>query len=439
MSNAHPSPKTAFGRLNFPFTTGIYLAVNAISDACLLIDGPTCCFYKAENIQGNHDLHSTLLDCRGDHRIINTNLDLENIVLQRREEIAVRLRYLDEREDCRLILLASMPMAALVGVQYDTIIRDLAGSKPIGIIPSGSLSGNWLDGYGETLHTIAKRIDLNQPQPQPDKVALIGYFMDRCEEDHQGNLHEIKRMLSALSLEPVSIWLDGSGLDSLEAVKDAGTLISLPYGRKAATTLSERLSVPLIQLGLPFGLEGTSEWLRKVGTKMDREQQAEDFIDSELSQLVPKFEWLVPACFLERRIAILGEPCLSWYIALFLSELGCQVTDVVALGSESFWGVEKTWPCEVHYEPDYQWFHELYEKLATKQQVDLLITNSQYLPAYKRYGIPFLEFGYPNHLGHALYDAPFMGFRGAARFAEQVANRISLFRALKAEPDQSSL
>ena len=49
-------------RINFPFMHGLYLGINAVRDAYLLVDGPNCSFFKAEHIHGGHDFNSTLLD-----------------------------------------------------------------------------------------------------------------------------------------------------------------------------------------------------------------------------------------------------------------------------------------------------------------------------------------------------------------------------------------
>jgi hypothetical protein len=42
--------------LNLPFSIGVYVAVNALPDAFLFMDAPSCAIAKAKYIYGNHDL-----------------------------------------------------------------------------------------------------------------------------------------------------------------------------------------------------------------------------------------------------------------------------------------------------------------------------------------------------------------------------------------------
>lgn len=54
--------------LSFPYNLGVLLALNAVSDAYLVLDGPGCSFYRGMMIHGRHDWSSTLLSADGWHR-----------------------------------------------------------------------------------------------------------------------------------------------------------------------------------------------------------------------------------------------------------------------------------------------------------------------------------------------------------------------------------
>ena len=66
--------------MNYPTLLGVYLAVNALKDAYVLVDGPDCAFYKAHFIHGRHDLNSTLLRISGRHRVAFTNICSRGVV-----------------------------------------------------------------------------------------------------------------------------------------------------------------------------------------------------------------------------------------------------------------------------------------------------------------------------------------------------------------------
>ena len=55
-------------RLAYSYMVGVYLAVNAIRDARLVVEGPDCTYMKAQYVQGNHDVLSTLTSVSGYHR-----------------------------------------------------------------------------------------------------------------------------------------------------------------------------------------------------------------------------------------------------------------------------------------------------------------------------------------------------------------------------------
>jgi len=61
-------PKT----YTLPYQLGVYLAVNAVPDACLVVDGLNCALPKADLLAGNHDLNSTLFSPLGRHRLVAT-------------------------------------------------------------------------------------------------------------------------------------------------------------------------------------------------------------------------------------------------------------------------------------------------------------------------------------------------------------------------------
>ncbi|MEK7384438.1 MAG: nitrogenase component 1, partial [Elusimicrobiota bacterium] len=298
-------------RLSPPYLQGAYLALNAISDAYFLGDGPNCLFAKAEHIHGRHDLFSTLLSCRSEHRIHHTGVNVFNIAGNFEAEIAAALRRIASWPGCGAIFMGSMPMCSIAGTDYERIMREAlsAGGKPAYLIPQRlGLSGDWLDGYAAVLEVMASGMDLEGAAPRPENVAIVGYLMDRNEGEHRGNILELERMLRALGLNPVSIWLSGKPYEGLRDVRQAGTILSLPHGRKAAAVLAGRLGARLIEAELPFGLEASRRFVEQLGREFGREGAAADFIAKELDAAVPRLEWSVPHVFLHRRFAFAGDP-----------------------------------------------------------------------------------------------------------------------------------
>ena len=168
-------------------------------------------------------------------------------------------------------------MCAIVGTDYERILREaLEGSSiPSFIMPRRSaVSGDWLDGYAAVMEAMATGMDLDDAKPEPKTAALVGYMMDRNEGDHLGNLREMERIFIALGLGLTTIWLSGRPYADLRDVRRAGKIVSLPYGRRAGKILSRRLGVPVVEAGLPFGLEATRRFVELLGREFGCEAAA---------------------------------------------------------------------------------------------------------------------------------------------------------------------
>jgi nitrogenase molybdenum-iron protein alpha/beta subunit len=416
----------------YPYSLGIYLVVNSIPDSYLVMDGPTCCFYRADFIQGNHDMSSNLLNCSGLHRVLNTCADVDNIVLDRSGAVREILENLRDNPLCKCIFTAALPMSYLTGVQYDAIIREVedGSGAPIYLMPHRSLQSDWLAGYADSLKAIASNLDVSGGDQRPDRVGIIGYFMDRGEEDHLANIREMKRLLAALSLRTVSIWLSGEPFDALRQIRDAGVIIALPHGREAAQTIADRTGARLLETALPFGLEGTSNWLREVAAFTGKEAEAENFIAEELGQAARKIEWILPNGFIGRRFLPVCDPHLIGGFVDILRELGGEVTLAYATGEGSLLEEEHS-GVQIVRRMDLARLDGDIQRLQREGGLDLAVCNTFFLGIFQRLGIPFLEFGFPSHTEHCLYSRPYLGYRGYLSLVEQMYNRMQLFRMLK--------
>lgn len=426
-------------RQSYPFMVGLYLAVNAIADAYLLVDGPDCAHMKTQYIQGNHDWLSTLTDISGLHRVSNTALHPFHMAGSREDELVDKLTRIASFKDAGVVLVSPMPMAAITGVDYDRLARivdEKASQCPVAHIPGRSLSGDWLSGYGLALSTIAKTMDLSEARPHPERVALVGYLMDRNEGDHQANLRDLATLLSGLGLELCSTWLSGGPYDDLKNVREAGLIISLPYGRRASRILSKRLDVPLLETALPFGLDGTTQWVRAVASATNRNDRGEEVIDAGLLRATPPLQWVVPAVFLHRTVSFIGDPHLLEGFLSLTAELGCRHGPmVVTAGAGHSPALDRQQnELSIVFQPTRTKLMEHLEPLR-RNSVDLIVTNSSGCSLIGG-STPVLEFGFPSYFTHALYQRPFLGFDGALAFIDSMANALRTIDLLRLARDR---
>lgn len=425
MTDLENRPPTAFGdRLNLPFSTGLMLAANAIDDVALLVDGPGCIMAKARQIHARHDLCSTVLSCVGDHRILDSRIDVFRIATTYEPLLTEGLDELALRSGIGMVMLSSLPLDTIAGTDYERIAREASSrcSIPIIWVPERSLAGDWLTGYSAALLGLAKDMDLSDASPRPGSVAVVGYLMDRLEGDHRGNIAELGSLLNGLGLDMVSLWPSGGNLDSLRAVRHASAVISLPHGREAARTLAERLSIPLIETDLPFGLDGTRRWLETLGEALGCQPQADELCDQQFGSVIPRLEWVVPQVFLGRRFVYVGDPHYGTSLTHLLEELGATIPELFLVGQKESLpeelAVSLSAGRQIWFEPSQELLLRRWKELSKDAGLDLLITSGL---GYDRLQptVSWMEWGFPSPCTHFLRDQPFLGFHGALAFLER--------------------
>lgn len=394
--------------VRMPFTVGVYLAVNAVPDARVVVDGPDCLFFKAEFVHGTHDLHSTLLDAASRHRVIHTVADTNNVVVDREDLITDLLRRVASEPEVGVVFVTALPMAAITGSQYDRLARIVRSEtgKPVLEVAAKSLEGDWLDGYAEVLAALASGIDLAPDPMDEDAVALVGLLLDRTEADNLANVLELKRLLEgSLGLRVASVWPSNRSVARLSRAGTARTIVSLPYGRKAARVLARRTGAALVEAEVPLGLRGTAEFLRAVAGATGREGLAEDVIRAEEGACAPLLRRASDRVLRGRRIGFIGDPYLAPRLAELVADLGAVPAGHVSTKYPPPDG--PGWPGA-----------ESLEEGA----VDLCLTTTLGTEILGRRRVPHVDFGFPSYGRHALATIPTLGYRGALQIAQMLAH-----------------
>ena len=412
-------------RITSPYLIGVYLAMNAVPDAYLFLDGPNCFPLKSPSVQGNHDWRANLSNVSGFHRVVTTEVHPSTVVFSREKLFLEMLHEMAAYEGTGGIFMSARPMAAITSLDYDRVCakaRDMI-DLPIMHLPAKSLSSNWLGGYAQAQLAYARQVDLSDAAPAPGKVAVVGYLWDRNEGDHEGNLAELKRMLAALDLDLEVVWFSGQTFEELRRVRNVGAIISLPYGREAAQVLAERLDVQIVEADLPFGFGGSERFLETLGAAFGKEKEAAAFTAAELATYVPRLEWVIPFSLQNSRIGFIGDPHHFAGVWDILEMVGAN------LGFAGFTcekhqlpGVPPGYPPEqLYFEPTQKFLTDFVPQQIREEGLDLLITSNV---GTKLGNVPTMEFGYPSYFTHALAPRPFLGFVGTAVFVENMVNTI---------------
>ncbi len=400
-------------RLRNPYLVGVYLGINAVPDTALVVDGPDCLFFKAEYVQGTHDLHARLLDPAGRHRVAHTLADTVNVVLDREPQVRDLIARVGARADVSVVLVSALPMASITGSQYDRLAREVAPAigKPVLDVPARSLQTDWLDGYAEVLAALARGIPLESGGLDKDAVAIVGPLVHRLEGDAMADVAELARLCrDGLGLQVAAVWPSGVPVARLAPAGRAATVVALPGGRKAAALLARRTGASLVDVPVPFGTAATDAFLRQVGMATGRSRQAEATIvaGADRARSEARRAGVPPGT----RLAFVGDPGTAAGFAGLAEDIGAVPVACVSSGHP---------PVAVGGLPGV-------EALVGPEDVDLCLTGSRGVEACIDRGIPFLEHGYPSYGTHALTPRPSLGYAGVVGMAERVANRLRWWR-----------
>ncbi len=374
-----------------PFLNGVYIAVDAIAGAYLIVDGPYCATNKAE-MQYCHNLRSRLLPQLGHNKIAHTGEpdareEVQSLSTDRTAHVESVFTKVCGQGDAEIVLATSFDFHDLLGFP----LREIAqrhGKTAAGLvchIPSKSLGGTWLDGYAGACAALARELRLRPGKGSPDAVAVVGYLQDRDEPDNAGNLRELRRLLGALGLKVVSVWLSGGGRRELEAAEGAGLVLSLPYAREAAASVAQRIKAKLCVVDLPLGLGATERFLKTVGAASGRTGKAKSFAAAESALAVKDTEGHVMKLVAGRSAQIRQEdPELTLRLEELCGELGLAVT-------------------------------------APGDRVEGKVLCFAPAAGGPTQGLVHVPLGYPNYIEHPVGERPFLGYTGFRQLVDRVA------------------
>jgi nitrogenase molybdenum-iron protein alpha/beta subunit len=279
------------------------------------------------------------------------------------------------------------------------------------------------------LLALATNIDVSGGELDPRKIAIVGNLMDRTEADHVANVREMERIAKALGLDLVTVWLGNQSYAQLSEIRDAATILAFPLGLKAARAIAHRTGAKVVEVQAPFGLTRTRRMIDKLAAATGTEDAARAFVEKELSELVPRLEWVVPHVFVGKRIGFSGPPDLFGGFVQIVNDLGAEVAHLSAPCFPNHLQEDLSNDCDDFpspiFSPKQRAQRDEWARLCPGG-IDLVLGNTELLSAMDECLRPpvSLEFGFPSFFDHALSDRPFLGFKGWISFVDRMANAL---------------
>ncbi len=417
------------------FIDRLLLVTHAVPDSALVIDCADCGADKFSMIGGQHDQSSSLTHWSHKPRARFSNLRANDMVMGTERKLREAVLETIERRGSSAVFLVQSSAVQLIGSDHETVARDIEEQTgvPVMVVPSKALSGDYLDGLAAGLELLAAKLPLAEPGGRAEAIGVVGSPFDRFEQDQAGNVRECARMLDGIGFAQRRMWLDGSDTKALGHVGEVGTLLALPLGRRAATKLASRAGARKVDApALPIGIEASVSWVRAVSEALGCKERGEAFIERELDGLVPRLERAVHRTFMGRRAAVIGDPDFVAQMTGYLAELGVSSSVVAVLARREKALEEARRQVRAHgqepiflADPSFVDVEGPLRQRFANQEIDFIVGSGAARDAAKPDRIPYLEIGHPCYVRHALADAPFVGFRGAAWIADQLFNMLS--------------
>ena len=431
--------------------TGVSIAAHAIADAFLLLHSGVGCKHKATTQLSTHDWARGVVS-----REAWTEVGDASLIAGSADRIAPYARAWKERMHPGVMLLVSVTFLDLTGDDFADEVRKLdeafvAQSPPSRaiLVKAPGYAGDLWTGYSAATLELVRRVDWSAPPDRPTQVSILGYFFDRYEGDHVGNLAQIGTLLKHLGLELGPVFLSGASWADLTAAPRARTTLLFPYAADRRKALERTTKRQLHGVDLPIGIRSTSAWLRRVGHAAGVDPARVEAVVGHQERATRERIGALVDRLRGQRVAVFADlPLLAGTLAL-LDEFGIEAVTVgirghsqggrsdLAAAMERLGAPPLPDACAIHENPSIALVRESLRALLRAQRLDGVIGSATdmnaltSLPPEEFFGVqgvadperrgPFrLEIGFPAREHHCAYAMPFLGYSGVLMWLQRL-------------------
>jgi nitrogenase molybdenum-iron protein alpha/beta subunit len=273
------------------------------------------------------------------------------------------------------------------------------------------------------LEFIGRKISLRNDARTPGCAGVVGYFLDRNEGDHFGNIDEFERIFSLLGVQLVSTWLSSSDIAKLSKIDEAEVIYFFKGFRSVATKIASRTGAKIVEISMPIGLSASADFMRSIATFSLNQANIDALVLRESSRYFEIYNRLVRDIFLGKTFGYVGDPFLASGLFPFLSQAGAFIGDCCLLAREEQCKEiidSKMVSGRLYFEPK--------RGEIDFSKHDYIITNS--------YGREFclgkgvvIEIGFPSFSRHCFCNTPYVGYAGLLPFLELFYNSVSEYNS----------
>ena len=413
--------------------SGAAAFVAGIPGAEVLVNGPLWCYFYAlrtlEHVK--HDMGERFHNCQPDN----------NAIVYGTEKFLTQTlkRLLDSGSKPSLLLVESSCSLSLIGDDLAGIVRKMELPYPFITMDCGGLVGGFAEGYTKAAIAVVDKFSNKNLEVQANSVNVLG--LSDFYYNGTADRKEICRLLKMVGYKINAIPGSGSSLEDLGKLGAAGLNIvcNEELGLILAKHLEKVFGTPYVVVGMPYGIEGTQDWLERIHKVLPCEnlqavkEEGKELLERLISQgndyrgvwgslwfdnvilAAPGTQALCMAQALRREWADMGELTVICQHAVKTADY-CDVADkVFVVGKDAA---------------------EIESLLQNAEDVLLLASSSEAsVLRRRRVDFSYSNIAYPCADEVLFTEVPFVGLQGAAHMLQKLWNAY-ITKAIKEQVDK---
>lgn len=238
--------------------TGAASFVAGIKDAVILANGPLWCYFYALRY-----LEHAVPDMA--RRFLGSQPDNNAVVYGSEKYILEALQRLQATvQKPSLLFIESSCSMSLIGDDLAGIAKKASLDFPTVTMDCGGMVGGFAEGYVKAAISILRKFLQNNVSALPNTVNILGVtdFYLHGNADTK----EISRILKKAGYHVHTSLGSNCSLDEIKNLGQAtlNIVINEELGLPIAKYLQENVGTPYILAGVPYGVEGSWQWLEKI-------------------------------------------------------------------------------------------------------------------------------------------------------------------------------
>ncbi|GMG96494.1 nitrogenase component 1 [Tepidimicrobium xylanilyticum] len=303
---------------------GTIWTLSTIKDAYVIEFGPAGTTHFA--VEG-------LMQLNADHNanIYTTHISETDIAFGKQDRLEKAILEIDNQYRPKYIFVMASSISSIIGTDIESICFEMQPKVNSKLIPitTGGFNGNHTLGIENTLNMLCKEIVKEPNYKKLQSYNIIGNNADTF--NFLSDAEEIKRLMkNVFDCNINTIFTAYTSIDEIEKTTEGQiNLVLRREGLKAATTLQKEYNMNYYY-GRPYGLEGTTRWLREI-EKMLGITANEDYINKKTKELrkhITSYKFMVRE-IKNKSVILVGDYDVVIGLANLVEELGLKVEGII--------------------------------------------------------------------------------------------------------------